>query len=164
MSAFTRVPGLSSWSRSRSGEIEHDAAADFVGILIAAIAQDHDAELAAWHHPDIGRCVVETTVLLDDDRLVSERDFPGQRLLIAPTDGHDALLSQDHRLSQRALDRQLPEIGGEKDGHVARRGVHLPRSRPVIVALLTARLSDRRAVVGVALHRKVPAGKLSART
>ena len=75
------------------------------------------------------------------------------------------LLRQAHRLAQRPLDRQLAEIGGEKDGHVARRGIHLARSRPVVVALLTARLADRLAFVGVALHRaaRVFGGGASAR-
>src|SRR5262249_61224660 len=63
------------------------------------------------------------------------------------------LLRQAHRLAQRPLDRQLAEISGEKDGHVARRGIHLARSRPAVVALLTARLSEWLATVGVALRR-----------
>jgi hypothetical protein len=43
-SASIRVSGSKPSGRC---ELEQDAAADFVGILIAAIAKDHDAELSA---------------------------------------------------------------------------------------------------------------------
>src|SRR5262249_13897265 len=132
-------------------ELEQDSASDFVGILFAAVAEDHDAELAARHHPDIGGCVVETAVFFDDGRRVCAEDLPGWRLPVARADGPDVLLRQAHRLAQRPLDRQLAEISGEKDGHVARRGIHLARSRPAVVALLTARLAEWLAFVGVAL-------------
>src|SRR5215469_14536672 len=134
-------------------ELEQDPAADFVGILLGAIAEDHDAELVAQHHPDIGGRVVETAVLFGDGRRVPAEDLPGQRLPVARPDGPDALVRQVHRLAQRPLERQLAEIGGEKYGHIARRGIHLARARPAVVALLTARLSERLATLGVALHR-----------
>src|SRR5262249_28900709 len=129
-------------------ELEQDPAADFVGILLAAVAEDHDAELAARHHPDIGGCVVETAVFFDDGQRVPAENLPGQCLPALRANDPDVLVRQGHRLAQRPLDRQLAEIGGEKQGHVARRGIHLARSRPAVVALLTARLSERLTTVG----------------
>src|SRR5262249_33655820 len=142
-----------------------DLAADFVGILLAAVAEDHDAEPAARHHPDIGGCVVETAVFFGDGRRVPAENLPGQRLPALRADYPDGPVRPGHPLAPRALDRQLAEIGGEKDGHVARRGIHLARSRPVVVALLTARFSEWLATVGVALHRAalVFGGEASAR-
>ena len=34
------------------GKFEEDSSAGFIGILVAAVAEDHDAELPTWHHPD----------------------------------------------------------------------------------------------------------------
>jgi hypothetical protein len=79
-------------------QLQQNAAADFVGILVAAVAEDHDAELPAWHHPDIGRCVVETAVLFDDGRRAADDDLSGQRLPVARADSHDGLLCQLDRL------------------------------------------------------------------
>ena len=42
------------------GKFDQDPASRFVGVLVAAVAEDHDAEFPSWHHPDIGRGVVET--------------------------------------------------------------------------------------------------------
>ena len=52
-----------------AGDFDQDPATDFIGIQVAAVSEDHDAELPAGHHSDIGRCIVEAAVLLDDDRL-----------------------------------------------------------------------------------------------
>jgi len=42
------------------GKFDHDPASRFIGVLVAAVAEDHEAEFPSWHHPDIGRGVVET--------------------------------------------------------------------------------------------------------
>ena len=42
------------------GKFDHDPASRFIGVLVAAVAEDHEAEIPSWHHPDIGRGDVET--------------------------------------------------------------------------------------------------------
>jgi hypothetical protein len=51
------------------GKFDQDPASRFIGVLVAAVAEDHDAEFPSWHHPDIGRGVVEAAVFFDDGDL-----------------------------------------------------------------------------------------------
>jgi len=109
------------------GKFEEDSSAGFIGILVAAVAEDHDAELPTWHHPDIGRGVVEAAVFFDDGRL-PVRDLPGQRLRVAGADAKDTTVRQRRRVMQRLVQRQFVEIGGERrevdlDGATARRAL-----------------------------------------
>src|SRR6201984_3649230 len=83
------------------GKFDQDPASRFIGVLVAAVAEDHDAEFPSWHHPYIGRCVVETAVLFDDGPRAVEDDLPGQSLSVARADSQDALVCQPHRLPQR---------------------------------------------------------------
>src|SRR6266404_5128280 len=147
------------------GKFEQDPAAGFIGILVAAVAEDHDAELPTWHYPYIGRRVVETAVFFDDGRLLVG-DLPGQRLRVAGANSKDVTVRQRHHVTQRLLHRQLVEIGGEKGDHVARGRVHLASPRPMIIAGVLAGLANRLAVVRIALHRAalVLGAKASART
>src|SRR5262245_37151919 len=82
-----------------TGKFDHDVAADFVGILVPAVGQDHDAEFPAWHHPDIGGGIVEAAVLFNDRRLIAVADLPGERLRVAGADREDALLREVHGLA-----------------------------------------------------------------
>ena len=142
--------------RSWRCELEQNAPADLVGILVAPIAEDHDAELPVRHHPDIGRCIVESAVLLDDGGPFPGDDLPGQRLPVVRADTQDAAVRQRHRLAQRPLERRIAEIGGEKERHVARGGIHLTRPRPMVIAGLIAGRADRLAFVAVALRGAAP--------
>ena len=63
--------------------LKHDPATHFIRIDISPVGQDHDTRLAAGHHADIGRCIVEAAILLNDVRLISGDNFPRKRLLIA---------------------------------------------------------------------------------
>src|ERR1700704_2259998 len=87
-------------TRSRARDLKQDPAAHFIWMQIAAVGQDHDTEFSAGHHGNIGRCIVETAVLLDDGWLITEGSFPRERLQIALADVHDAPLCQCHRLMQ----------------------------------------------------------------
>ena len=49
------------------GKFDQDPASRFIGVLVAAVAEDHDAELPSWHHPDIGRGVFEAAVFFESD-------------------------------------------------------------------------------------------------
>src|SRR5262249_1667965 len=155
-SEFAAVFG-SGWPRSIARDlfVAHQVlqypAADFVGIGVAAVAEDDDAKLPVGHHPDIGRGIVEPAILADDGRVLATSDFPGERLRVACVDGEYALLRQVHGRGQRGRDRYFSHIGCKKGRDVARRGIHLTGARPVIVALLVARLTDRRAVLFIAL-------------
>src|SRR5262249_27242684 len=102
------------------GKFDQDPAARFIGILVSAVAEYHDAELPTWHHPDIGRGVVEAAVFFDDGRFLVG-DLPGQRLRVAGADAKDITVRQCHRVTQRLVHWQFVEIGGEKGHHVARR-------------------------------------------
>src|SRR5262249_58065543 len=156
-SEFAAVFG-SGWPRSIARDlfVAHQVlqypAADFVGIGVAAVAEDDDAKLPVGHHPDIGRGIVEPAILADDGRVLATGDFPGERLRVVCVDGEYALLRQVHGRGQRGRDRYFAHIGRKKSRHVARRGIHLAGARPVVVALLVARLADRRAVLRIALH------------
>src|SRR5260370_36477195 len=90
------------------GKFEQDPAAGFIGILVAAVAEDHDAELPTWHYPYIGRRVVETAVFFDDGRLLVG-DLPGQRLRVAGASSKDVTLRQPHHGPQPRPHRQLVE-------------------------------------------------------
>jgi hypothetical protein len=48
--AILRLPRL----LTGGGKFEQDPATRFIGILVAAVAEDHDAELPTWHHPHMG--------------------------------------------------------------------------------------------------------------
>src|SRR6185369_7327991 len=56
-------------------EREHDLAADAGGRLLAAVAEDHDADSLLRDHADIGRGVVEAAVLVDDGEIVVAHDL-----------------------------------------------------------------------------------------
>lgn len=68
-------------------------------------AADHDTEAVAWHHPDIGRRIVEAAVLFDDGRPAVGQDLPGQRLPAVRADAKNATVCQRHRVAQCRLDR-----------------------------------------------------------
>src|SRR5262249_54429332 len=72
------------------------AASDIVGMLIAAVDQDHYTELLAWDEPDIGRAVVEPARLVYDHRPAEVVDLPGQRLRDVLVDAEDATLRRCH--------------------------------------------------------------------
>src|ERR1700704_6519184 len=91
------------------GEGEHDAAADFGRVLVAAIAQDDDAELARRDHADIGRGIVDPAVLLDDVERAFVNDLPAEPLAVAWRDPEGGALRERHRLRDGALDRQFAE-------------------------------------------------------
>src|SRR5215813_2710009 len=108
-------------SSAVAGEFEQDAAAGLVGVLVAAVVQDHDPEAAARHDCNIGARIVEAAVLFEDRRLVATDDLPGQRLRIMRAHGVDALLRQVDGILERMVDRELTHIGGQEFRQIARR-------------------------------------------
>src|SRR5262249_56309892 len=72
-------------------EREHDLRADAGRRLAAAVGEDDDAEALLRHHADIGRGVVEPTVLVDDLEAVVLDALPGERLGEARIDRKRAL-------------------------------------------------------------------------
>src|SRR6476660_2020264 len=50
------------WLQEGGGKFEEDSSAGFIGIWVAAVAEDHDARLPTGHNPVIGGGVVEAAV------------------------------------------------------------------------------------------------------
>ena len=85
--AATGAPCSMRIGSSGAGELAQDSASGLTGILVAPVAEDHDAELPARHHSDVGRCIVETAVFFDDGRVVAGDDFPSPATPPAPSAG-----------------------------------------------------------------------------
>src|SRR5713101_4241061 len=80
-------------------ELAQEPAAELIGMLVATVEQDHDPELAARNHADIGRGIVETSGLVDDLKPAVVLQLPSHRLRV--------MRAETEKTAVRALQRQL---------------------------------------------------------
>jgi len=90
------------------------------GVLFSAVHKNHDAELSSRREPDIGRSVVQPTVLVDDQQVAGSDVLPGEALLEVWIHGEHGLLRETHRILHRAMVGELVHVRSEERRHVPR--------------------------------------------
>src|SRR6185312_3991356 len=93
---------------------------------LAAIGEQHDADVSLRHQPDIAGGVVEAARLVDDVDAIEVHVLPRHRLPELWTDLEPLTLDHLERLAQLRVAHLAVEAGGDEDREIARGREHLP--------------------------------------